>query len=101
MQAMRFYIDTHDRNKGTFPAQLSVEDFKGFYALYKKACYEENVVPIQIHLSYDEGRAFCLNMAHNVDAVKRVHEKVGLPFDSITEVTTAIPGNTFFQYQNA
>ena len=31
------------------------------------------------------------------DAVRRAHERVGLPFDSITEVSTATPGDTFFR----
>jgi hypothetical protein len=29
--------------------------------------------------------------------VKRVHERVGLPYDAITEVTTATPGDMFFK----
>jgi hypothetical protein len=40
-----------------------------------------------------EGRAFCYNLAPDADAVRRAHERVGLPFDSITEVTTMTPGD--------
>jgi len=54
-------------------------------------------VSLRVHVSYAEGRAFCLTMAPNADAVKRAHERVGLPFDSISEVTTATPGDTFFR----
>jgi hypothetical protein len=36
-------------------------------------------------------------MAPDADAVRRAHEKVGLPFDKIAEVTTATPGDTFFR----
>ncbi|MDD2700982.1 MAG: DUF4242 domain-containing protein [Sideroxydans sp.] len=97
MQAMRFFIDTHDRNNSTFPEQIAMEDFEKFYALYEQACYAENVVPIRIHLSYEAGRAFCLNMATDAEAVRRAHERVGLPFDTITEITTATPGDTFFR----
>ena len=39
----------------------------------------------------NEGRAFCLNMAPSADAVKRVHDKVGLAYDTITEVKTISP----------
>ena len=101
MQAMRFFLDTHDRNLGTFPAQLTPADFEGFYAQYEAACYAEGVVPLRTHLSYEEGRAFCLNMAVDADAVRRAHARVGLPFDSIVEVTTATPGDTFFRRQPA
>lgn len=97
MQAMRFFIDTHDRQSGTFPQELSRDDFESFYRLYEQACYAEEVVPIRIHLSYDEGKAFCLNMAADAEAVRRAHARVGLPFDDITEVSTATPGDTFFR----
>ena len=97
MQPLRLFIDTHDKSRETFPAQLTPEQFAAFFAQYERACYEEGVVPIRIHLSYEEGRAFCLNMATDADAVRRAHLKAGLPFDSIVEVTTATPGDTFFR----
>lgn len=97
MQAMRFFIDTHDRSRQTFPAQLSTDDFQGFYTAYEKACQAEGVVPLRVHVGFEAGRAFCFNMAPDAEAVKRAHERVGLPFDSITEVSTATPGDMFFQ----
>ncbi len=97
MQAMRFFIDTHDRDQKTFPAQLSPEQFQGFFAQYEQACAAEGVVPLRIHVGLEAGRAFCFNMAPDADAVRRAHERVGLPYDSITEVTTATPGDLFFQ----
>lgn len=99
MQALRFFIDTHDRNRNTFPAGIGVKEFEGFYATYLDACRAEGVVPLRLHVGYEEGRAFCLTMAPDADAVKRAHERVGLPFDSITEVQTATPGDTFFRPQ--
>jgi hypothetical protein len=96
MQKMRFFIDTHDRITGTFPEKLSPEDFEGFYAKYESACFEEGVVPLRTHVGFEEGRAFCFNMAPNAEAIRRVHETLGLPYDSITEVTTATPGDMFF-----
>lgn len=97
MKAMRFFLDTHDRKHQTFPEKLGMEDFEKFYALYEQACFAEDVIPIRLHLSYQEGRAFCLNMARDAEAVRRAHERVGLPYDNITEVTTATPGDTFFR----
>ena len=35
-------------------------------------------------------------MAPDADAVRRAHERVGLAFDSITEVVTSTPGDLFF-----
>ncbi|KAB2923831.1 MAG: DUF4242 domain-containing protein [Dechloromonas sp.] len=97
MQAMRYFLDTHDRSRGTFPAQLTPEEFEVFFAQYEAACQAEGVIPLRTHVGYAEGRAFCLNLAPDVEAVCRAHARVGLPYDEITEVTTATPGDTFFR----
>ncbi len=97
MQSLKFFIDTHDVNNDTFPAGLTTEGFEEFFEQYEQACYEEGVVPLQVHVAYEDGRAFCFTMAPDADAVRRAHERVGLPFDSISEVTTATPGDTFFR----
>ncbi len=101
MQAMRFFLDTHDQSRGTFPPGLTPADFEAFFEQYEAACYAEGVVPLRTHVSYADGRAFCLNMAPDAEAVRRAHARVGLPFDSIAEVTTATPGDTFFRRQAA
>jgi Nickel responsive protein SCO4226-like len=101
MKPMRFFIDTHDRAHKTFPEKLSPEDFEGFYAKFEKACYDEGVVLLRVHVGYQDGRAFCFTMAPDAEAVRRAHERVGLPFDSITEVATATPGDTFFRRRAA
>lgn len=97
MEKMKFFVDTHDSKNSTFPAGITPEQFEGFYAEYEKACYAENVIPVRVHVGYDDGRAFCLTMATDSDAVKRAHARVGLPFDTITEVKLATPGDTFFR----
>jgi hypothetical protein len=94
---LRFFLDTHDRRHQTFPERLSPEDFEGFYAKYEEACFAEGVIPVRTHIGYAQGRAFCLNMAPDADAVKRAHARVGLPFDEIVEVSMATPGDTFFR----
>ncbi len=97
MPAMRFFLDTHDRTRDTFPASLSVTEFEGFYPQYEQACLAEGVVPLRLHVGLEAGRAFCLTMAPDAEAVRRAHERIGLPFDSITEVATATPGDIFFR----
>lgn len=101
MQELRLFIDTHDRAHGTFPAEISEEQFAGFYAAYQDACKAEGVVNLKVDVGLGEGRAFCLNMAPDAEAVKRAHARVGLPFDTITEVRTASPGALFFNRQAA
>ncbi|MCH9813671.1 MAG: DUF4242 domain-containing protein [Epsilonproteobacteria bacterium] len=93
MQTLRFFMDTHDKKNETFPADISPKELEGFYQSYEDACKEEGVISLKIHVGFEEGRAFCLNMAPDVDAVYRVHQKVGLPYDTITEVTTISPAD--------
>ena len=97
MKSLRFFLDTHDTTRSTFPAGFTAEQFAAFYPSYEAACYEEGVVPIRVHIGYGEGRAFCLTMAPDADAVRRAHDRAGLPFDSITEVKLATPGDTFLK----
>ncbi len=92
-QALHFYMDTHDKNNGTFPEGITPDALAEFYKNYEKACEEEGVISLKIHVGFNEGRAFCLNMAPDANAVFRVHQKVGLPFDSITEVSTISPAD--------
>ncbi len=96
MQRMKFFIDTHDVRNGTFPAGVSKEQFAGFYAKYEEACRAEGVVSLRAHVGFGEGRAYCFNMAPDPEAVRRAHERVGMNFDSITEVVTSTPGDLFF-----
>ncbi len=97
MKSLKYFLDTHDRAHKTFPAQISPQEFEGFFAQYEKACQAEGVIPIRLHVGYNEGRAFCLTMASDAEAVKRAHDRVGLPYDTITEVAMATPGDTFFR----
>lgn len=101
MEAMRYFLDTHDRQLGTFPEQLTPLQFEAFFEQYEQACLAEGVVAIRAHVAYGDGRAFCLNLAPDADAIRRAHERVGLPFDSIVEVAMATPGDTFFRRQTA
>jgi hypothetical protein len=97
MKAMRLFIDVHDKKNQTFPPEISREQFEKFFDGYEKACSEEGVVLVRTYVSYQSGQAFCLTMAPNQEAVRRAHERVGLAFDSITEVEAADPHDTFFR----
>lgn len=70
---MKFFIDTHDHRSNTFPAGITKEQFQDFFSQYEKASREAGVV------------------------VLRAHEQAGLPFELITEVATATPGDLSFE----
>ena len=97
MQPMKFFLDTHDQRSGTFPKGISKQEFAAFFAKYEAIAREEGVVVLRVHVGFEEGRAFCFNMAPSAEHVRRAHERSGLPFDTITEVSTATPGDLFFR----
>jgi hypothetical protein len=84
---MKLFLDVHDATNGTFPTGLTAEQFAGFHDQYLAACIAEGVINLKVHLGLGVGRAFCVNLAPDADAVRRAHERVGLPFDTITEVS--------------
>lgn len=96
MQQMKFFLDTHDTRSSTFPAGITKEQFAAFFTKYEALCREEGVVVLRVHVGFEEGRAYCFNMAPSAAHVQRAHERAGLPFETITEVTTATPGDLFF-----
>ena len=96
MNKVRLFMDTHTVKSGTFPEGITDSQFSDFYAKYSEICKEEGVISLKTHVSFEAGTAFCLNMAPNEKAVHRVHERVGLPYDSISEVKTVTPGDLFF-----
>jgi hypothetical protein len=89
--AMHLYIDTHDKKDGTWPASISTADLNAFYGKYAAACQAEGVVIVRTYVDQQDGRAFCVNMAPSVNAVKRAHARVGLPYDGISEVHGVAP----------
>jgi len=99
MQIMKFFVDTHDQRTKTFPAGCTREQFAEWFVKYESACRAEGVVVLRTSVGFEDGRAFCFNMAPSAEAVRRAHERAGLPYETITEVATATPGDLFFQAQ--
>lgn len=86
---MKYFIDTHDVAKGTFPERaLTSEEFIETFSEFDKACEEEGVTALRVHVSLEEGKAFCFTKGADAEAVRRAHEKIELPFDSITKIKT-------------
>jgi hypothetical protein len=97
MKPMKFFVDTHDHRSKTFPAGINKEQFSEFFAKFEACCEQEDVVTLRSHIGLEEGRAYCFNMASSAEQVRRAHEKAGLPFENITEVSTVTPGDLFLQ----
>jgi hypothetical protein len=93
MSNLRLFIDSHDKRHGSFPSPFAREQLPPFLIAYEAACREEGVILLRTHVGLENGRAFCLTMAPDAEAVRRAHQKVGLAFDDITEVETISPSD--------
>jgi len=84
---MKYFIDTHDRTKGSFPEQVLTEQqfFEQFDAL-DRAAEEFHAFGHAAHVNLDQGKAFCFMSGPDEEAIRKAHAAIDLPFDSITEV---------------
>jgi len=84
---MKYFIDTHDITKGSWPAEgVSEAQFLETYAQFEKALEEVGGADLGAHVNVAQGKAFCFTKGENEDAIRRAHEKLHFPYDSITEV---------------
>ena len=84
---MKYFIDTHDRKKKSWPASgVSEEEFIEIYANFEKALEEVGGADLGAHVNVAAGKAFCFTKGRDEDAIRRAHDKLNFPFDSITEV---------------
>ena len=84
---MKYFIDTHDKTKGSFPqALLSEAEFFAKFDALEEAAPRFGVGAHAAHVNLKEGKAFCFMCGPDEEAVHKAHESVNLPFDSITEV---------------
>ena len=57
---MKYFIDTHDKAKGSFPGQtLTEEQFFAQFGSLEKAGQEFRVIGRAAHVNLEEGKAFC------------------------------------------
>jgi hypothetical protein len=84
---MKYFIDTHDKAKGSFPKrELSEEEFYAQFDALEAAGQEIGVFGHAAHVNLEEGKAFCFMSGPDEAAIWKAHAAIDLPFDSITEV---------------
>ena len=84
---MKYFIDTHDKSKGSFPAQeLTEEQFFEQFAALEEAAQELGVFGHAAHVNLKEGKAFCFMSGPDEESIRKAHAAINLPYDSITEV---------------
>ena len=84
---MKYFIDTHDKSKGGFPAQeLTEQEFFDQFAALEEAAHELGVFGHAAHVNLKEGKAFCFMSGPDEESIRKAHAAINLPYDSITEV---------------
>jgi len=84
---MKWFIDTHDKEKGTFPSEvLSEAQFTAQFDALEQAASEFGVFGHAAHVNLAQGKAFRLMSGPDEAAIWKAHAAVHLPYDSITEI---------------
>ena len=84
---MKYFIDTHDKTKGSFPQQeLTEEQFHDQFAALEDAAAALGVFGHAAHVNLKDGKAFCLMCGPDEESIRKAHAAIDLPFDSITEI---------------
>jgi hypothetical protein len=84
---MKYFIDTHDKTKGSFPqGVLTEQEFLDQFDALEAAAVQFHVGAHAAHINLEAGKAFCFMSGPNEEAIWQAHAAVHLPYDSITEV---------------
>src|SRR5215469_7433595 len=84
---MKYFMDTHDKTKGSFPKEvLNESEFFAQFDALEEAAVQFHVGAHAAHVNLKDGKAFCFMSGPDEEAVRKAHEAVHLPYDSITEV---------------
>jgi len=84
---MKYFIDTHDKHKGSFPTrELTEEQFFEQFDALEAAAKEFGAFGHAAHVNLKDGKAFCFMSGPDEESIRKAHAAINLPYDSITEV---------------
>jgi hypothetical protein len=84
---MKYFIDTHDKTKGSFPREtLTEEQFFAQFDALDEAAHAFHAFGHAAHVNLEQGKAFCFMSGPDEEAIRKAHAAIDLPYDSITEV---------------
>jgi hypothetical protein len=89
----KYFIDVQDLKSGTFNEEhMNEQVFVRAFGVFDESAEEEGVTALRAHVNVHEGKAYCYTKGADPEAVRRAHEKVDFPFESITEAKTVTGG---------
>lgn len=84
---MKFFIDTHDKAKGSFPeGELTEAQFFAQFDALEAVAPQFGAGAHAAHVNLKDGKAFCLMCGPDEESIRKAHEAVHMTYDSITEV---------------
>jgi hypothetical protein len=84
---MKYFIDTHDKTKGSFPTrELTEEQFFQQFDALEAVAPQFGAFGHAAHVNLKEGKAFCFMCGPDEESIRKAHAAINLPYDSITEV---------------
>ena len=84
---MKYFIDTHDKSKGSFPTrELTEEQFFEQFAALEEVAHKFGAFGHAAHVNLKDGKAFCFMSGPDEESIRKAHAAINLPYDSITEV---------------
>jgi len=84
---MKYFIDTHDKTKGTFPQEeLTEKEFFANFDSLEEAAKQFGVFGHAAHVNLKDGKAFCFMSGPDEESIRKAHAAIDFPYDSITEV---------------
>ena len=79
---MKYFIDTHDKSKGSFPMrELTEEQFFEQFAALEEAAHELGVFGHAAHVNLKDGKAFCFMSGPDEESIRKAHAAINLPYD--------------------
>jgi hypothetical protein len=84
---MKYFIDTHDKAKRTFPTlEMTEEEFFANFDALDQAAVKLGAFGHAAHVNLADGKAFCFMSGPDEESIRKAHEAINFPYDSITEV---------------
>ena len=77
---MKYFMDTHDKTKGSFPAgEVTEEQFFAQFDALEKAAHELDAFGHAAHVNLHEGKAFCFMSGPDEEAIRKAHAAIDFP----------------------
>ena len=79
---MKYFIDTHDKTKGSFPAQeLTEEEFFANFDSLDEAGTQFGAFGHAAHVNLKDGKAFCFMSGPDEELIRKAHAAINFPYE--------------------